>query len=423
MKAAITTLILAIACNCACWAQLTVEECYSKAQANYPLIRQRGLIEKTKDYNLSNARRGYLPQLNFSAQATYQSDVTQIPLDLDAMGFRGIEIPTVNKDQYKLTLDLNQPIWDGGAVRAAKENLRTQAEVDQRNLDVSVYAINERVNQLFFGILLADAQIEQIRLLQDELERNCRQVESYLRNGIANQSDLDALKVDLLKAKQNEVKFTSTRQAYAAMLSQLIGEEITPGTTLVKPVPSRPSTVENNRPELALFDAQIRNLQAQDDRIVSGLTPRLGLFVTGGLGRPGLDVLDDDFKPYYVAGVRLTWNIGGFYTKRNDQRRIATSRQMIETQRETFIFNTSLDVAQRTTAIDNYVEQLKYDDEIIALRRSVKEASQAKMANGTISGTDLTRDINAEQAAIQDKLVHEIELLMSIYNLKYVTNN
>lgn len=423
MKAAITTLILAIACNCACWAQLTVEECHRKAQANYPLIRQRGLIEKTKDYNLSNARRGYLPQFNFSAQATYQSDVTQIPLDLDAMGFRGIEIPTVSKDQYRVTLDLNQPIWDGGNVRAAKRSLRTQAEVDQRNVDVTIYAINERVNQLFFGILLADAQVRQIRLLQDELQRNCRQVESYIRNGIANQADLDALKVDLLKAKQNEARFIHTRRAYAAMLSQLIGEEITPDTELVKPSAARAVVGENNRPELALFDAQIRNLEAQDDRIVSGLMPRLGLFVTGGLGRPGLDMLDDDFKPYYVAGLRLTWNIGAFYTKRNDQRRLETSRQLVETQREAFLFNTSLDMKQRNTEIDNYIEQLKYDDEIIALRRSVKEASQAKMANGTISGTDLTRDINAEQTAIQDKLMHEIELLMSIYNLKYVLNN
>lgn len=423
MKAAITTLILAIACNCACWAQLTVEDCYRKAQANYPLIRQRGLIEKTKDYNLSNARRGYLPQLNFSAQATYQSDVTQIPLDLDAMGFRGIEIPTVSKDQYKLALDINQPIWDGGNVRAARRSLRTQAEVDQRNVDVTIYAINERVNQLFFGILLADAQVRQIRLLQDELQRNCRQVESYIRNGIANQADLDALKVDLLKAKQNEARFIHTHRAYAAMLSQLIGEEITPDTELVKPSAARAVVGENNRPELALFDAQIRNLEAQDDRIVSGLMPRLGLFVTGGLGRPGLDMLDDDFKPYYVAGLRLTWNIGAFYTKRNDQRRLETSRQLVETQREAFLFNTSLDMKQRNTEIDNYIEQLKYDDEIIALRRSVKEASQAKMANGTISGTDLTRDINAEQTAIQDKLMHEIELLMSIYNLKYVLNN
>lgn len=423
MKAMITTLVLAIACHCAGWAQLTVEECYRKAQDNYPLIRQHGLIEKTRDYNLSNARRGYLPQLNLSAQATYQSDVTQIPIDLAAMGFDGIEIPTVSKDQYRVTLDLNQPIWDGGNVRAAKRSLRTQAEVDQRNVDVTIYAINERVNQLFFGILLADAQVRQIRLLQDELQRNCRLVESYIRNGIANQADLDALKVDLLKAKQNEARFIHTHRAYAAMLSQLIGEEITPDTELVKPSAARAVVGENNRPELALFDAQIRNLEAQDDRIVSGLMPRLGLFVTGGLGRPGLDMLDDDFKPYYVAGLRLTWNIGAFYTKRNDQRRLETSRQLVETQREAFLFNTSLDMKQRNTEIDNYIEQLKYDDEIIALRRSVKEASQAKMANGTISGTDLTRDINAEQTAIQDKLMHEIELLMSIYNLKYVLNN
>ena len=414
---------LALVSYAPCFAQLSIEACYEKARVNYPLIKQYGLIEKTKEYNLSNAAKGYLPQVTFSAQATYQSDVTEIPIDLDAIGLTGVEIPSVSQDQYKMELALSQTLWDGGAIRSERKALRTQAEVDQRDMDVNIYTINDRVNQIYFGILLAEAQLEQNKVLQAELRRNCDQVSSYIKNGIANQSDLDAIQVDLLKAKQTEAQFEHTKRAYREMLSRLIGEEIGEETRLVKPEAVRPLTKENNRPELELYQARIRNLRAQDSRITAGMMPKLGLFVTGGYGKPGLDMFEDNFKVYYLAGVKLSWNLGSLYTRKNDRRKIQTGIRSIETQRETFLFNTSLDVAQRNATIDKYIDQLKYDDEIIALRGSVKRASEAKMANGTLSGTDLTRDIHAEQSAIQDKILHEMELLQAIYNLKYVTNN
>ena len=423
MRIKTITLFLALVSYAPCFAQLSIEACYEKARANYPLIKQYGLIEKTKEYNLSNAAKGYLPQVTFSAQATYQSDVTEIPIDLDAIGLTGVKIPSVSQDQYKMELALSQTLWDGGAIRSERKTLRTQAEVDQRDMDVSMYTINERVNQLYFGVLLAEAQLEQNKVLQAELRRSCEQVSSYIKNGIAQQSDLDAIRVDLLKAKQTEAQFEHTKRAYREMLSRLIGEEIGEETRLVKPEAVRPLTKENNRPELELYQAQIRNLWAQDSRITAGMMPKLGLFVTGGYGKPGLDMFEDNFKVYYLAGVKLSWNLGSLYTRKNDRRKIQTGIRSIETQRETFLFNTSLDVAQRNATIDKYIDQLKYDDEIIALRGSVKRASEAKMANGTLSGTDLTRDIHAEQSAIQDKILHEIELLMAIYNLRYAINN
>ena len=423
MRIKTITLFLALVSYAPCFAQLSIEACYEKARANYPLIKQYGLIEKTKEYNLSNAAKGYLPQVTFSAQATYQSDVTEIPINLDAIGLTGVKIPSVSQDQYKMELALSQTLWDGGAIRSERKALRTQAEVDQRDMDVNMYTINERVNQLYFGVLLADAQLEQNKVLQAELRRSCEQVSSYIKNGIAQQSDLDAIRVDLLKAKQTEAQFEHTKRAYREMLSRLIGEEIGEETRLVKPEAVRPLTKENNRPELELYQAQIRNLRAQDSRITAGMMPKLGLFVTGGYGKPGLDMFEDKFKAYYLAGVKLSWNLGSLYTRKNDRRKIQTGIRSIETQRETFLFNTSLDVAQRNATIDKYIDQLKYDDEIIALRGSVKRASEAKMANGTLSGTDLTRDIHAEQSAIQDKILHEIELLMAIYNLRYAINN
>ena len=415
-------LLLLLFCAAPCMAQLTLEECYRQAQTNYPLIRQYELIEKTEAYNLENAARGYLPQLAFSAQATYQSDVTHIPIDLDALGFSGVEIPTLSQDQYKAELSLNQTIWDGGAIRSRRNALRTQADVDGRNLDVSLYALRDRVNQLYFGILLTDARLRQNKVLQDELERHLTQVTSYMNNGIANQADYDALRVDLLKARQDEAALRHTRTAYVQMLARFIGQDLGEGVTLEKPRADRLLTSTNQRPELAFFEAQIRHLQAQDGQLTAGLMPRLSLFATGGYGKPGLDMFEDKFQLYGMAGVRLSWNIGNFYTQKNDRRKIRTSIQSVEAQRETFLFNTALDVTQRDATIARYEEQLRYDDEIIALRRSVCQASEAKMANGTLSGTDLTRDIHAEQSAILAKAQHELEMLLALYERKYATN-
>ncbi|MDL2257123.1 TolC family protein [Bacteroidales bacterium OttesenSCG-928-I14] len=418
----ISSIIMFLAC-CPCFAQLRIEDCYQKAQANYPLIKQYDLIDKTKEYNLSNINKSYLPQLMFSAKASYQSDVTQLPIDFSQMGIQGIDIPTLSKDQYGVSLDINQTIWDGGVIKSQKEGIRTAAEVEKKNIEANVYIINERINQLFFGILLADAQIYQNQLLQDELRRNYEQVQSYMQNGLANQSDLDAIKIEQLKAKQNKIQIDNTKKAYLEMLSIFIGEELSEDTEFIKPEQLRPVSNEINRPELALYDAQIRNLEAQNSQITSGLMPKLGLFITGGYGKPGLNMLADKFEAYYVGGIKLSWNIGSFYTQKNNKNKIQTNISLVETQRETFLFNTSLDIAQKDNTINKYLEQLKYDDEIIALRNSVKEASKAKMANGTLSGTELTRDINAEQMAIQEKILHETELLLIIYNLKFATNN
>ena len=404
-------------------AQITIEECYRKAQENYPLIKQYDLIEKTKENNLANASRGYLPQVMLSAKATYQSDVTKMPFDLAQLGMQGIKIPTLSKDQYGVTLEINQTIWDGGEISSQRAIARTGSAVEEKKVEVNIYSINDRVNRIYFGILLTDARIEQNRLLKKELQRNYDRVYSCMLGGIANSSDLDAVRVDQLKAEQNEAALLCTKQAYVEMLSQLIGEEIDATADFVKPSIMRPSTDAINRPELELYDMQVKNFEAENRRVSSALYPRFGLFITGGYGRPGLDMLKNEFSPYYLAGVRMSWNIGSFYTEKNRRRVIRNNIQSVEAQRETFLFNTRLDIAMKDKSIEKYVEQLKYDDEIIRLKTSIREASEKKMENGTLSGTDLMRDVNAEQMAIQDKILHEMELLSAIYDLKFATNN
>lgn len=405
------------------FAQLTIEECYSKAQTNYPLIKQYDLIEKSKDYNLSNANKGYLPQITFSAKATYQSDVTKLPINFSQLGIEGVSIPTLSKDQYGTTIDINQSLWDGGTIKSKKETIRTSSEIEKKSLEVNLYSINDRVNQVFFGILLFDAQIEQNKLYREELQRNYDKIASWIENGVANQADLDAVKVEQLKAIQTESQLFHTRKSYLDVLSALIGEELNSSATLVKPNASSSISSLIERPELDLYNAQIKNLEAQDKEVNSGLMPRLGVFATGGYGRPGLNMLENDFSAYYIAGINLSWNFSNLYTNKNNKRKIKNSISSVLVEKETFLFNANMDVSKKQNEINKYVDQLEYDDEIIALRNSIKQSSEVKTENGTLSVLDMMRDINAEELAKQDKILHEIEMLSAIYSLKFTTNN
>jgi outer membrane protein TolC len=207
------------------------------------------------------------------------------------------------------------------------------------------------------------------------------------------------------------------------MLSVFIGEAIDDATTFAKPNVSRPVAANVLRPELSLFDANLASIEVARSEINASLMPRVGLFLTGGYGKPGLNMLKDAFAAYYIGGVRLTWNFGASYTRKNNLRLLESNRSAVEVQRETFLFNTALSRTGKENEIDKYRELLRSDDEIIALRNSVKRSSEAKLANGTLTATDLMRDATAEQMARQDKIVHEIEMLQAIYHLKFITNN
>ena len=363
---------------------ITLEECQQKTQDNYPLVRQYDLVEKTKEYNLENAVRGYLPQFALSAKASYQSDVTELPITIP-----GVDIKGMAKDQYQVMLELQQQIWDGGGIRMQKKKVTAEAEIDREKLNVDMYALNGRVNDLYFGILMLDEQLAQNALLQDELGRNFRQITAYVENGIANQADLDAVKVEQLNTRQKRVELTSSRMAYLKMLSLLMGEVLSPETVLEKPVPQNElSTVsEIRRPELSWFDALGAGLQVQE------------------------------------KALNVSWNFGSLYTLKNDRRVIENKRQQLDSNRDVFLFNTRLEMTQQDQSVRSLEKQMQDDDEIIRLRTNIRRAAEAKVANGTLTVTEMLRELTNESLARQAKAMHEIQRLMGIYQLKYTTNH
>lgn len=400
-------------------AQLTLEECQRRAQDNYPLVRQYGLIEKARGYDLSNAGKGYLPQFSLSGKATYQSDITRLPVEIP-----NLDIETVPKDQYQVMLEVQQTLWDGGDIRSRKRLTRAASEVELEKQHVDMYALTDRVNQLFFGILLLDEQLKQNSLLQEDLGRTHKQVVDYIANGIATLSDLDAVSVEQLNTRQHRVELETTRRAYLSMLAAFTGKDLSSETVLLKPAAEENIDRQmNNRPELRWYDAQGEQLHQQEAALNTRLMPRFGLFVQGAYGNPGLNMLKDEFNAYYMAGVRMSWNFGSLYTLKNDRRRIDNTRQQIETGRDVFLFNIRLQATQQDAGIVSMRRQMVDDDEIIRLRGNIRRAAEAKVQNGTMTVTDMLREITNESMARQTKALHEVQLLMNIWQLKYTLNN
>lgn len=401
-------------------AQITIEQCYRWAKDNYPMIRQHDLIDKTEQFNLSNANKSYLPQLSLSAKASYQSTVTRIPIEVP-----GMNIPTIAKDQYGIDLHLSQTIWDGGATTSNKDKARATAEASRQELEANLYQIQDRVNNLFFSILLLEAQLERNNIYQKELERDQDRIRICMNEGIANQTDLDIIQVELLNAKQNKTQLVANRRAFVEMLSHFTGQQIDTDSKFIRPnVPSNNTLAKNiNRPELAMYDAKQRELESQRKDITASITPKFELFAQGGYGRPGLNMLENKFKGYYIGGVRMVWNFSSLYTKSNSSKLISVGQENLNVQRETFLFNTTMQMGQEENTIWMNRELLKNDDEIVRLRRNIKEASEKKLMNGTTSTTDYMHDVAAFDMARQQRIEHEIELLMSIYKHKFITNN
>ncbi|MBR5038704.1 MAG: TolC family protein [Prevotella sp.] len=419
----------------------SLEECQQAAEHNYPLIKQYGLIEKTTELTVANIQKGWLPQVSASAQATLQSDVTAFPNQMQAMyKTMGIEMEGLKKDQYRVGIDVQQTVFDGGAIKSQKEIARQQGEVQYAQNEVNLYNVRKRVNEMYFGLLLIDEQIKLNQDLQDLLATNEKKLASMLKGGTAAESDYLNVKAERLNVVQQATSLQAQRQALVRMLSAFCGRP-TPGPSLnggeiipVKPDIQealnylRPSIQggEGYRPELRALDAQLRLADVQEKSLDAALKPKLGVFAQGFYGYPGYNMFEDMMGHKWslngMIGARLTWNIGGLYTRKNDKAKLNAQRSMFTVQRETFLFNNNLEQILQNENIERYRKLMNDDEEIISLRSSIRKAAESKLSHGIIDVNDLVKEINAENAARVQQTVHEIEMLKEVYDLRYTLN-
>jgi len=396
---------------------LSIEKAYTLARKNYPLIKQRDLITKTTDFTVANAAKDFLPSFSVRGQATYQSSVTDFPFNVP-----GIHIPQFNKDQYKMYAEASQIIYDGGVIKNKKESAIANGALEQQNLEVQLYALYERVNQLFFGALLMEEQLNQNLLLQKDIQNGVEKAEAFVANGVAYRSSVDELSAQLLQAQQSHVEMSATKKAYLDMLKLFTGQEQDTALALEKP-PAPSLREEINRPEIQAFEFQKKIYDLRANLLKDQIKPRVSFFVQGGYGRPGLNFLSNDFQWYYIGGVRFNWDFGSLYTLKNNLHLLDINRNSLETQKEVFLFNTKISQLQQKESVQKFDSLIEKDNSIIELRSSVKKAAFAQLENGVLSAHDYINQVIAEDQARQNKIIHEVQLLQAQYSYQNITGN
>ena len=407
------------------WGQ-TLEECQEAALRNYPLIHQYDLVSRTTNLTVENIGKGWLPQVSASAQATVQSDVTAWPNEMQSLiRSMGVDLKGLRKDQYRVGIDVQQTLYDGGAIRSQKLVALEQGAVQEAQTEVTMYQVRRRVNEMYFALLLLDEQIKQNCDLQEVLQGNERKLQSMFKRGTASESDWQNVKAERLNVAQQLTSLTANRQTLVRMLSAFCGIEVTTPSK-----PSRLTTIESSdmhRPELRLTDAQLRLADAQEQALRSKLMPRLGVFAQGFYGYPGYNLFEDMMHHRWslngMVGARLTWNIGGLYTHKNDKARIQLQREQAMNARDVFIFNNRLEQLQQNENIMRWQRLMDEDDEIIRLRSAVRKAAESKLEHGIIDVNDLMREVNSESTAKVQRSMHEVQLLKEIYDLRFTRND
>ena len=396
---------------------LSIDSCYALAKKNYPLIRQYELIEKTKEYTLSNANKAYLPQLSITAIEGY------IFGELPSFGPANVE---AESSDFKFIgiAQLNQTIWDGGATKTQKKIITASSETEKASLDVAIYDLHARVNQLYFGILLVDEQLMQLEVQNAILSNNVNRVKQLSDNGLAFKTDLDEIKVEQLKLNQHKTELKYVRNGYVMMLSLLIGAKITAPIILQKPAFNDPlPDLPIMRPELSLYKSQRNMVNAQSDLQRVSLMPKIGLLGAGVMLAPGIGSGENGATSIGVAGLSATWSIGGIYKRGNEKQLTQLSLNKINLQEETFLFNTKLQVAQTSADVEKQKAILAGDEEIISLRKSIRESYQLKYNTGSGSLMDLLNATEKESEARSQKALHEMQLLITISEHKTITGN
>ena len=392
---------------------LSLPKAYDLAQQHYPMIKQRDLVKQTAGLSIENLSKGFLPQLSISGQATYQSEVTQVNIPIP-----GISIPSPSKDQYKILADVNQLLYDGGMIKEQKNMQRLNEETEQQKVEVELYKVKERINQLYLGVLFVDEQMKQGRLVTQDINIGIKKTEAMVNNGVAFRSNLNMLKAELLKTEQREIELKATRKGLLDVMSLFIGETLDENCVLEKPSVPAMLTSDIQRPELKLFSAQEKFLGSQLKLVDAKNKPKASVFVQGGYGRPGLNFLNNDFSLFYTTGLRVNWSFGGLYTQKREKQLAIINQKAVAIQKETFLLNTNSALLQQQAELDKLNQLIVKDAAIIDLRVQVKEAAKVQLENGVITASDYLREVNAEDQSRQSLITHQVQLLQAQINYR-----
>ena len=402
----------------------TLEECQLAAEKNYPMIKQYDLISQTTQLTVRNIQKGWLPQIAIAAQATYQSDVTSWPESMKGTFQQlGVNMKGLSKDQYKIGIDLQQTIYDGGTISSLRSIARQEEKVQKAQVETNLYQVRKRVNEMYFSLLLLNEQILLNNDVKALLLSSEKKLASMLKGGTIATSDFENIRAERLSVEQQNESLKSQQQMLQHLLSTFCGIKV---SNIQKPAPFETTISTNKRPEMLLFDNQLQLSSIKEKALNSQVRPKLGIFAQGFYAYPGLNMFEDMMNRKWslngIIGVKLSWNIGALYSLKNDKAKLRLQREMTENAREIFLFNNQLEEIQQNENIKRYHTMKQTDDEIIMLRTNIRKAAESKLSHGIIDINNLLREINNENAAKIQQTIHDIEMLKEMYNLKYTNN-
>lgn len=397
---------------------LTLEECYVLAEKNYPLAKQSALLEEKLNSEIKILEKEKLPKLDINAQATYQTDVIEFPIQIP-----NTTIEPPNKDQYRATIDANQLIYNGGNI-AANTRLKTaELATQQQQVAVNLYALKSRINQSYFSILLFQEQEKLLSSKMDQLDARLKEMSAGVKYGAVLPASQQMLQAEMLKLEQQLTQTKFDRKKTLNNLSLLLSKSLDSTIILEKPeILVSPESI-SERPELELFNLQENQLETSKEVISKSNYPKLLGFAQAGYGNPGLNMLDNSFQDFYMVGLKMNWNIFDWGKTKEKKQTVDISKEIVLTEKETFLLNNEIQQKEAESDIKKYEEILQKDTEIIMLREKVLQATTSQLQNGAITSSEYITELNNLYEAKIDNQLHEIQMALSKANFKIIKGN
>lgn len=392
---------------------LTLESCYKLARENYPTLKQLKTYEEISSLKQSNLSAGYYPDLQLIGQAQYQSDVTKIQLNIP-----NIKIPTMPepaKDQYKIGLNINQSIWDGGMISSQKDFDIVQTELNKQNVEIDLYSLKQKINELFFGAIILQNRLQILNDSKKDLVERFNQIKIKAESGAVLESNANVLEAEIYKIDQNARELQTNRKSMLDVLGIMTGKLFEESTVLVLPEKA-PKTNFANRPETRAFGLSRDNLEKSKDLIDSKYNPKFSAFLQAMYGRPGFNLFDNDFQAFYLAGIRASWNFWNWNTSSREKQIIEANKTIVNSQEAAFNRNILIASRKYLNEIERLNEIILADDKIIELREKVVKVSSNQMENGAITASEYLTEFTQLLIAKQNKVIHRIELQQNIVN-------
>ena len=400
---------------------ITLDFCYQQIQKTFPLIRQAGLLDKSSDLRTKNLNKNYLPQFNVNGSANWQNQVTEVVIPLPA-GLPQLQGPVIPKDQYKLTLDVNESIYDGNVTNYQKKLEKFNLNVDKKNVDASLYLLKDQVNQFFFSILIDEQNIRLFKETKKQLESKLKEVESAVKNGAVLKMDADLIRAEIIKLDQNTYELSMDRLASIRMLSELISMTLDENSVFKTPRITIPGlNYENKRIEYELFDIQRDRVNLMKNMVTTKWNPKFWAFGQFGLGRPGYNFLSSDIAPMLMVGAKLTWTPWNWNANRNEKKIYDIQGDILKNQQESFDKNLRVTTQKNITDITKLSDLILKDQELIDLRAGITKTASSQLTNGVITSSDYILRVNDETQARMGLEIHKIQLIKAkisyLYNI------